>query len=86
VNSHSVEVKPFQANPEDLGTLFEIISTANWLVIPLWFIVWGATAVMLSHYSKKFGRTKRSFKNGGRRIMTLQIPTNLTVNREMLIF
>jgi hypothetical protein len=58
VNSHSTEVKPFQANPEVLSTLFAIISIANWLVIPLWFIVWGATAVMLSHYSKKFGRTK----------------------------
>jgi hypothetical protein len=58
VNSHSTEVKPFQANPEVLSTLFAIISVANWMVLPLWFIVWVATAVMLSHYSKKFGRTK----------------------------
>lgn len=58
VNSHSTEVKPFQANPEVLNTLFAIISVANWMVLPLWFIVWVATAVMLSHYSKKFGRTK----------------------------
>ena len=58
VNSHSTEVKPFQANPEVLSTLFAIISIANWMVLPLWFIVWAATAVMLSHYSKKFGRAK----------------------------
>jgi len=58
VNSHSTEVKPFQANPEVLSTLFAIISIANWMVLPLWFIVWAATALMLSHYSKKFGRAK----------------------------
>jgi hypothetical protein len=38
--------------------LFAIISIANWLVIPLWFIVWSATAVMLSHYSRIVGRVK----------------------------
>jgi hypothetical protein len=41
-----------------LSTLFAIISVANWLVLPLWFIVWAVTAAMLCHYSRKFGRTK----------------------------
>jgi hypothetical protein len=58
VNSHSTEVKPFQFNPGVLSTLFAIISIANWMVLPLWFIVWAATAVMLSHYSMEIGRTK----------------------------
>jgi hypothetical protein len=58
VNSHSTEVKPFQANPQDLTFLFAIISIANWFVIPLVFILWAATALMLNHYSKKIGRTK----------------------------
>lgn len=58
VNSHSIEIKPFQANPEVLSSLFAIISIANWLVLPLWFTIWTATALMLSHYSKAFGRTK----------------------------
>jgi hypothetical protein len=31
---------------------------ANWLVIPLSFILWGATAIMLSRYSKVIGRAK----------------------------
>jgi hypothetical protein len=58
VNSHSTEIKPFQANPQALSSLFAIISIANWLVIPLAFVVWAATAIMLNHYSKIFGRTK----------------------------
>ena len=58
VNAKSTEIKPFQANPQTLSSLFAIISIANWLVIPLWFIVWAATAVMLSHYSRIFGRAK----------------------------
>ena len=58
VNAHSTEVKPFQANPEVLSALFAIISVANWMVLPLWFIVWAATAVTLSHYSRKFGRVR----------------------------
>ena len=58
VNAHSTEIKPFQANPQALSSLFAIISIANWLVIPLWFIVWSATAVMLSHYSRILGRAK----------------------------
>src|SRR6476661_5913330 len=57
-NSHSTEVKPFQANPETLSTLFVIISVANWLVLPLAYIIWAATAIMLNHYSKIFGRMK----------------------------
>jgi hypothetical protein len=58
VNSHSTEVKPFQANPEDLTPLFAVISIANWFVIPLVFILWAAIASMLNHYSKIFGRYK----------------------------
>jgi hypothetical protein len=58
VNSHSTEIKPFQANPQALSSLFAILSIANWLVIPLAFVVWAATAIMLNHYSKIFGRTK----------------------------
>ncbi len=58
VNSHSTEVKPFQANPETLSSMFAIISVANWLVLPLAYIVWAATAIMLNHYSKIFGRVK----------------------------
>lgn len=58
VNSHSTEVKPFQANPQSLSILFAIISIANWLVIPLVFILWAATASMLNHYSKSFGKGK----------------------------
>ena len=58
VNSHSTEVKPFQANPETLSSLFVIISVANWLVLPLAYIIWAATAIMLNHYSEIFGRKK----------------------------
>jgi hypothetical protein len=58
VNSHSTEVKPFQTNPATLSLLFAIISIANWLVLPLAFVIWVATAIMLNHYSKVFGRTK----------------------------
>ena len=58
VNSHSTEIKPFQANPQALSSLFAIISIANWLVIPLAFVVWAAIAVMLSRYSKTFGRVR----------------------------
>jgi hypothetical protein len=58
VNSHSTEIKPFQANPQALSSLFAIISVANWLVIPLAFVVWAATAIMLIHYSKIIGRAK----------------------------
>jgi hypothetical protein len=58
VNSHSTEIKPFQANPQALSSLFAIISIANWLVIPLAFVVWAAIAVMLSRYSKTFGRAR----------------------------
>lgn len=58
VNSHSTEVKPFQANPEILSSLFVIISVANWLVLPLAYIIWAATAIMLNHYSEIFGRKK----------------------------
>lgn len=58
VNSHSTEIKPFQANPEKLDILFSIISVANWFIIPLSFIVWIATAIMLNSYSRKFGRIK----------------------------
>jgi hypothetical protein len=46
VNSHSTEVKPFQANPQTLSILFAIISIANWLVLPLVFVIWAATAIM----------------------------------------
>ncbi len=35
-----------------------IISVANWLVLPLAYILWAATAIMLNHYSKVFGRVK----------------------------
>jgi hypothetical protein len=55
VNANSSEVKPFQANPQILDTLFAIISIANWLVIPLALIIWAATAVVLRGYSKKYG-------------------------------
>jgi hypothetical protein len=58
VNSHSTEVKPFQVNPERLSSMFAIISIANWLVLPLAFVIWAATAIMLNHYSKIIGRTK----------------------------
>ncbi|HEY7079857.1 MAG TPA: hypothetical protein VH500_09155 [Nitrososphaeraceae archaeon] len=58
VNSYSVETKPFQANPEQLNVLFFIISIANWLIIPLSFIIWAAIAIMLNSYSKTFGRLK----------------------------
>jgi hypothetical protein len=58
VDSHSTEIKPFQANPEKLDILFAIISVANWLIIPLSFIIWAATAIMLNSYSRKFGRLK----------------------------
>jgi hypothetical protein len=58
VNSYSTEIKPFQANPQHLSSLFAIISIANWLVIPLSLIVWYAIALMLSRYSKIFGRLK----------------------------
>lgn len=58
VNSQSTEVKFFQASPELNDTLFSIISIANWLVIPLSFVVWAATALMLSRYSRMLGRTK----------------------------
>jgi uncharacterized membrane protein len=58
VTSHSTEVKPFQANPQNLSILFAIVSVSNWLVIPLVFIVWIATAIMLRHYSKTLGRIK----------------------------
>lgn len=58
VNSHSTEVKPFQANPQTISAMFAIISIANWLVLPLAFVVWVATAIMLNHYSRIFGRTK----------------------------
>jgi hypothetical protein len=52
VNSHSTETKPFQANPQTLSTLFAIVSIANWLVLPLAYIIWAATAIMLNHYSR----------------------------------
>jgi hypothetical protein len=58
VNSHSTEVKPFQVNPQNLSIFFAIISIANWLVIPLVFILWAATASMLNHYSTSFGKIK----------------------------
>jgi hypothetical protein len=58
VNANSSEVKPFQANPQVLDTLFAIISIVNWLVIPLALIIWAGTAVMLRSYSKKFGFRK----------------------------
>jgi hypothetical protein len=58
VNAHSTEVKPFQANTLDLGTLFAVVSGANWFVIPMSYVVWLATAVMLYHYSSSFGRVK----------------------------
>jgi hypothetical protein len=58
VNSHSTEVKPFQANPERLSIMFAIISVANWIVLPLAYVIWAATAIMLNHYSKIFGRVK----------------------------
>jgi hypothetical protein len=58
VNSHSTEVKPFQANPERLSTMFAILSVVNWLALPLAFVIWAATAIMLNHYSKIFGRAK----------------------------
>jgi hypothetical protein len=58
VNSHSTEIKPFQANPQALSSLFAIISIANWLVLPLAFVVWAATAMMLNHYSQIIGRAK----------------------------
>jgi hypothetical protein len=58
VSSHSTEVKPFQANPETLNTMFAIISIANWFVLPLAYILWISTAIMLNHISKIFGRVK----------------------------
>ena len=58
VNAHSTEVKPFQAKTLDLGTLFAIVSGANWFVIPMSYVVWLATAVMLYHYSRSFGRVR----------------------------
>jgi hypothetical protein len=54
--SQSTPVQPFQANPQDAYTL--VVSMANWLVIPLSFVLWGATAIMLSRYSKVIGRAK----------------------------
>lgn len=56
INSQSTPVQPFQANPQDAYTM--VVSMANWLVIPLSFILWGATAVMLSRYSKTIGRAR----------------------------
>jgi hypothetical protein len=58
VSANSTEVKPFQVNPQTLDILFSIISIANWLVIPLVFVMWAATAVMLRSYSRKFGVRK----------------------------
>jgi hypothetical protein len=58
VDSHTAEVKPFQANTLDLSTLFAIVSGANWFVIPMSYVVWLATAVMLYRYSHTFGRIK----------------------------
>ncbi|AIF82547.1 hypothetical protein NTE_00465 [Candidatus Nitrososphaera evergladensis SR1] len=58
VSSHSSETKPFQANPVDLTGLYVILSVVNWLVIPLSFIIWAATAVMLRHYANSFGPRK----------------------------
>lgn len=58
IGSNSAEVKPFQANPQTLDILFAVISVANWLVVPLVFTIWTATAVMLNSYSKQFGTTK----------------------------
>lgn len=58
IGSNSAEVKPFQANPQTLNILFAVISVANWLVVPLVFTIWTATAVMLNSYSKRFGTTK----------------------------
>lgn len=58
VNSEATEVKPFQANTLDLSTLFAIVSGANWFVIPMSYVVWVATAVMLYKYSPTIGRIK----------------------------
>jgi hypothetical protein len=58
VNSHSNEVKPFQVNPQALSSMFAIISIANWLVLPLAFVIWVATTIMLNHYSKIIGKAK----------------------------
>ncbi len=55
------EVKPFQTNPQNLNILFGIISIANWLVIPLWYVIWGATVSILSNYSKLLGKIKFAF-------------------------
>ena len=58
VNAHSSETKPFQANPLDLSGLYTMLSVVNWLVVPLSFILWGATAFMLRRYSSSLERRK----------------------------
>jgi hypothetical protein len=58
VDAHSTEVKPFQAKTLDLDTLFAIVSGANWFVIPMSYVVWVASAVMLYFYSHNIGRIK----------------------------
>lgn len=58
VNGQATEVKPFQANTLDLSTLFAFVSGANWFVIPMSYVVWVATALMLYYNTPKFGRAK----------------------------
>jgi hypothetical protein len=58
VNAQTTEVKPFQANTLDLSTLFAVVSAANWFIIPMSYVVWVATALMLYYNSPKFGRAK----------------------------
>jgi hypothetical protein len=58
VNAQTTEVKPFQANTLDLSTLFAVVSGANWFIIPMSYVVWVATALMLYYNSPKFGRAK----------------------------
>lgn len=58
IDAHSHEIKPFQTDSQNPNPLFAIISIANWLVIPLWYIVWAAAVFMLKYYSSLIGKYK----------------------------
>jgi hypothetical protein len=58
VDAHSTEVKPFQARTLNLDTLFAVVSGANWFIIPMSYVVWLATALMLYYYSRNIGLIK----------------------------
>jgi hypothetical protein len=61
IGSHSIETKFFQAKTLDLEPFLRIISTANWLVIPLALVLWASTILMLYPYMKNNGSKKLHF-------------------------